>query len=72
MVLTGMLQHGMRQIAEVVNELTSVERILQYMSLEKEGPFQTPKGINTHKPCTKYLLYKSFCFQRESSQINLA
>ncbi|XP_050309650.1 ATP-binding cassette sub-family C member 4-like isoform X2 [Anthonomus grandis grandis] len=44
LILTGMLQYGMRQTAEVVNQLTSVERVLQYTKLEKEGPFHTPKG----------------------------
>lgn len=44
MVLTGMLQFGMRQTAEVINQLTSVERVLQYGALETEGPFETPKG----------------------------
>ncbi|CAG9858692.1 unnamed protein product [Phyllotreta striolata] len=42
MILTGMLQHGMRQTAEVVNQLTSVERVLQYTSIDQEGPFETP------------------------------
>ncbi|KAI4466024.1 atp-binding cassette sub-family c [Holotrichia oblita] len=41
--LTGMVQYGMTQIAEVVNQMTSVERILQYTILEQEGPFDTPK-----------------------------
>ncbi|KAJ8933696.1 hypothetical protein NQ314_013862 [Rhamnusium bicolor] len=44
LVLTGMLQHGMRQTAEVINQLTSVERVLQYTIIETEGPFQTPPG----------------------------
>lgn len=43
LVLTGMLQFGMRQTAEVINQLTSVERVLQYSTLENEGPFDTPK-----------------------------
>ncbi|XP_022909501.2 probable multidrug resistance-associated protein lethal(2)03659 [Onthophagus taurus] len=42
--LTGMLQHGMRQTAEVVNQLTSVERILQYTKLDMEGPFESPEA----------------------------
>ncbi|EFA04472.2 putative multidrug resistance-associated protein lethal(2)03659-like Protein [Tribolium castaneum] len=41
LILTGMLQYGVRQSAEVVNQLTSVERILQYSEIEKEGPFNT-------------------------------
>ena len=44
LVLTGMLQHGMRQTAEVVNQLTSVERVLQYTKLDQEGPFESPPG----------------------------
>lgn len=44
MVLTGMLQHGVRQTAEVYNQLTSVERVLEYTTLETEGTFDTPKG----------------------------
>ncbi|XP_057653038.1 ATP-binding cassette sub-family C member 4-like isoform X2 [Diorhabda carinulata] len=44
LVLTGMLQYGIRQTAEVINQLTSVERVLQYTNLDKEGPFETPPG----------------------------
>lgn len=43
LILTGMLQYGMRQSAEVANQMTSVERIIQYTKLEKEGPFETLK-----------------------------
>lgn len=42
LTLTGMLQYGMRQTAEAMNQLTAVERILQYTELDKEGPFETP------------------------------
>ncbi|RZB39026.1 ABC tran, MMR HSR1 and/or AAA 21 domain containing protein [Asbolus verrucosus] len=46
LILTGMLQYGIRQTAEVVNQLTSVERILQYTETEKEGPFLTaPENV---------------------------
>lgn len=36
MILTGMLQLGVRQTAEVTSNMTSVERVLQYIKLEKE------------------------------------
>lgn len=43
LILTGMVQHGIRQSAEVVSQMTSVERILQYTRLDKEGPFELLK-----------------------------
>lgn len=36
MMLTGVLQMGTKQITEAVNNLTSVERILEYTKLEQE------------------------------------
>lgn len=41
LILTGMLQYGIRQTAEVVNQMTSVERVLQYNDIEKEPPFES-------------------------------
>ncbi|KAJ8938370.1 hypothetical protein NQ318_022868 [Aromia moschata] len=41
MVLTGMLQIGPRQTAEVASNMISVERVLQYCKLDKEGPFES-------------------------------
>lgn len=36
LILTGMLQFGVRQTAEVISQMTSVERILQYTHIERE------------------------------------
>ncbi|XP_072936015.1 ATP-binding cassette sub-family C member 4-like [Epargyreus clarus] len=49
LILTGMLQFGVRQTAEVISQMTSVERILQYTKIEREpqwekGAKETPKG----------------------------
>ncbi|KAJ9596239.1 hypothetical protein L9F63_027138, partial [Diploptera punctata] len=41
LILNGMLQHGMRLTAEVVNQMTSVERVLEYTKVEKESDLET-------------------------------
>lgn len=40
--LTGMLQWGLRQEAEVENHMTSVERVLEYSCLPSEPPLEAP------------------------------
>lgn len=41
MILTGMLQIGVRQSAEVASNMTSVERVLQYTKLDNEEELNT-------------------------------
>ncbi|XP_030376834.1 probable multidrug resistance-associated protein lethal(2)03659 isoform X2 [Scaptodrosophila lebanonensis] len=44
MSMTGMVQWGMRQSAELENSMTSVERVVEYKNLEPEGEFESPAG----------------------------
>ncbi|XP_015127759.1 multidrug resistance-associated protein 4 [Diachasma alloeum] len=50
LILCGMLQYGMAQTAEMVAQMTSVERVLQYTRLEREGPFDSE--VNSKPPVT--------------------
>ncbi|KAJ1523375.1 hypothetical protein ONE63_001242 [Megalurothrips usitatus] len=45
MAMTGLVQFGMRQSAEVASQLLSVERALEYADLPTEGAAHSPKGI---------------------------
>ncbi|KYB27685.1 probable multidrug resistance-associated protein lethal(2)03659 isoform X2 [Tribolium castaneum] len=40
--LTGMFQWGMRQSTELENQMTSVERVLEYNNIEHEGNLESP------------------------------
>lgn len=40
--MTGMVQWGMRQSAELENTMTSVERIIEYNTVDPEGELQAP------------------------------
>ncbi|XP_036324783.1 probable multidrug resistance-associated protein lethal(2)03659 isoform X2 [Rhagoletis pomonella] len=44
MGLTGMVQWGMRQSAELENGMTSVERLVEYDELEPEGDLESKPG----------------------------
>jgi ATP-binding cassette subfamily C (CFTR/MRP) protein 4 len=42
--LTGLIQKGIRQSAELENQMTAVERLLEYLKVEKEAPLESHAG----------------------------
>ncbi|XP_049853049.1 ATP-binding cassette sub-family C member 4-like [Schistocerca gregaria] len=42
LVLTSMLQHGILQMTEVVSQITSVERVLEYTRIPPEAALESP------------------------------
>lgn len=61
MVLTGMLQLGVRQSAEVASNMTSVERVLQYTKLDNEEDLNpTPRKVPDSKwPHSGRIIFKN-------------
>ena len=64
MALTGMMQWGIRQSAEVVNQLMSVERLLEYRDLNSETQPIKPKVITKMWPENGCLEFKNvtYCY----------
>ncbi|PNF20422.1 Multidrug resistance-associated protein 4 [Cryptotermes secundus] len=46
LALVGMMQWGMRQSAEVANQMMSVERVVSYKYIPEEPLLETPQGTN--------------------------
>ncbi|XP_057653044.1 ATP-binding cassette sub-family C member 4-like [Diorhabda carinulata] len=57
--LTGFLQWGMRQSAEVANQLMSVERVLEYKNLQKETDPVNPKKPSKEWPQHGEIIFKN-------------
>ena len=60
-VITGLFQWGIRQSAEMENQMTSVERILEYSAIEKEPPLESKPD---KKPPASWPTAGAVCFEK--------
>ena len=49
MTLTGLFQWAIRQSAETENNMTSVERVMEYGQLPSEAALESTKGIKCNQ-----------------------
>lgn len=61
LILTGSLQFGIKQLAEMMSLMTSVERILQYTNLPKEEPIVSSDPPPPTWPTRGQLSFKNVC-----------
>lgn len=61
--LTAMLQGGVRQSAEVANQMMSVERIMEYQNLKKEKEPEKPKNVEKNWPSAGSIEFKNVSYK---------
>nr|XP_046485764.1 ATP-binding cassette subfamily C member 4-like isoform X3 [Neodiprion pinetum] len=68
LAMSGVVQYGMWQTAEVISQMTSVERVLQYTNLPKEGPFTTEQPPSPTWPSDGGLIFKNVTMRYADNQ----
>ncbi|XP_030755032.1 probable multidrug resistance-associated protein lethal(2)03659 [Sitophilus oryzae] len=63
--LTGMFQWGMRQSTELENQMTSVERVVEYSSIEHEAELESKPGKKPPEtwPTVGQIEFKNVCLR---------
>ncbi|XP_044727746.1 ATP-binding cassette sub-family C member 4-like [Chrysoperla carnea] len=69
LALLFVVQYGIRQLCEIICQMTSIERILQYTKIETEGPFKTAKDILPKKwPNDGAIYFKNVFMKYDTDQ----
>lgn len=63
MTLIGMLQWGVRQSADISNQMMSVERVLEYRDLEPEKQPKTPREVPGDWPATGRIEFRKLVYR---------
>lgn len=63
MLLIGMLQWGVRQSAEISNQIVSVERVLEYRDLEPEKQPPKPRSIPSGWPSKGCIEFRNVVYR---------
>lgn len=63
MALTGMLQWGIRQSAEVANQMMAVERILEYRDLKPETTPEKPLALPSQWPASGRIEFRNVVYR---------
>lgn len=63
MALTGLLQWGVRNSAEVSNQMMSVERVLEYRDLEPEPEPERPQEVDDNWPANGVIEFENVFFR---------
>lgn len=67
-ILTGMVQYGFRLFVEVMSQMTSVERIVEYTHLPKEHPLESPSPLPDNWPRRGKIVLKDVSMRYEENQ----
>jgi hypothetical protein len=72
LMLTGSFQWGVRQSTEVENQMTSVERVIEYSKLPPEAALESPPGVWKIRFLTLVEKLNEIYFHRQAASENMA
>ena len=59
LLMVGLVEHGMRQSAEVIAQMTAVERVLNYTELPQEEPLESIEYLPPEWPAEGQIIMKN-------------
>ncbi|XP_044728783.1 ATP-binding cassette subfamily C member 4-like [Chrysoperla carnea] len=71
--LLFVVQFGIKEASEMINQMTGVERILEYTKIKSEGPFDTPEDTKVPEtwPNNGVIKFNKLCMRYEETEPNI-